>query len=156
MSKFNNLHIAIDLTESKRDQALAELQRHRVSHVHALEQMNQLQQYSDEIEGRWVRTAHAGTSPELLHHHYQFMARLQQAVVLQKDALVVSLSKVKVAEEQLLQAEIRMASLKLVLTKRQADQRKLADYRDQKQMDEFAAMQTLRQVRQKLENHDGY
>jgi flagellar FliJ protein len=156
MPKFNSLRIAIDLAASKRDQAFAALQRQRYSHDHAMGQMDQLQQYSNETEERWARSAQAGTSPELLHHHYQFMARLQQAVVLQKDALAGSLLKIKAAEETLLQEEIRMASLKVVLTKRQADQIKQMDRRDQKQMDEFAAMQTLRQMRQKLENHDVY
>jgi flagellar FliJ protein len=156
MYKFNSLRIAIDLATSKRDQALAAVQKQRFSHDHAMGQMDQLQQYSKETEERWTRTALAGTSPELMHHHYQFMARLQQAVALQKDALDGSQLRVKAAEERLLQEELRMASLKLVLTKRQADQIKQMDRRDQRQMDEFAAMQTLRQMRQKLESHDVY
>jgi flagellar biosynthesis chaperone FliJ len=56
----------------------------------------------------------------------------------------------------LLQTEFRVASLKLVLKKRQAEQVQLAQRRDQKQMDEFAAMQTLRHMRQKTELHHGY
>jgi flagellar biosynthesis chaperone FliJ len=40
-----------------------------------------------------------------------------------------------------------------VLSKRRQEQTKIEQRRDQKQMDEFAAMQTLRQARQKLESN---
>jgi flagellar FliJ protein len=152
MSKFRGLLLAVDLAISKRDQALTVLQSFRRNHAFAQGQMDQLQQYAAETEQRWTISAQIGTSAELLHHHYQFMARLQQAVVLQQSALATSGSKVQVAQQQLLDAEFRIASLKLVLTKRQGDLAKQQQRQEQKQMDEFASMQTLRQVRLKLEN----
>jgi flagellar FliJ protein len=84
------------------------------------------------------------------------MARLQQAVELQQGALATSASKVQAAEQQLLQAEFRIASLKLVIGKRQDDLAKAQQRQEQKQMDEFASMQTLRQDRLKLENSHEY
>lgn len=155
MSKFNSLCVAIDLAESSRDQALAVLQQHRSSLAHAQDQLEQLQTYAHETESRWARNAQAGTTPELLRHHYQFMARLQQAVVLQQDVLAGSNSRLMAAQQQVLQAEIHMASLKLLLSKRQAGQLHQEQRREQKQMDEFASMQTLRQTSQKLENYHG-
>lgn len=152
MSKFRSLLLAVDLAITKRDQASAVLQTHRRNHAFAQSQMDQLQQYAAETEQRWTIGAQISTTPELLHHHYQFMARLQQAVVLQQGALATSASKVQAAEQQLLQAEFRVASLKLVLAKRQGDLSMLQQRQEQKQMDEFASMQTLRQVRLKLEN----
>ncbi len=156
MSKFNSLRVAIDLAESSRDQALAFLQQQRSSLAHAQDQMEQLQTYAHETESRWARNAQAGTTPELLRHHYQFMARLQQAVVLQQDVLTGSNNKLMAAQQQVLQAEMHMASLKLLLNKRQASQLHQQQRRDQKQMDEFASLQTLRQTRQKLEQHHGH
>lgn len=144
MSKFRSLLLAVDLAVTKRDQAVAVLQAHRHHHAFAQSQMDQLQHYATETEHRWTSSAQKGTSPELLQHHYQFMARLQQAVVLQQSALATSVSKVQAAEQQLLQAEFRIASLKLVLGKRQDDLAKLQQRQEQKQMDEFASMQTLR------------
>ena len=152
MSKFRSLLLAVDLAIAKRDQALAVLQTHRRNHAFAQSQMDQLQQYANETEQRWTVGAQKSTTPELLHHHYQFMARLQQAVVLQQGALATSASKVEAAEQHLLQAEFRIASLKLVLAKRQGELATLQQRQEQKQMDEFASMQTLRQVRLKLEN----
>ncbi len=152
MPKFRSLLLAVDLAITKRDQALAVVQTHRRNHAFAQSQMDQLQQYAAETEQRWTVGAQKSTTPELLHHHYQFMARLQQAVDLQQNALATSVSKVQAAEQMLLQAEFRIASLKLVLGKRQGDLAKVQQRQEQKQMDEFASMQTLRQVRLKLEN----
>jgi len=152
MPKFRSIRLAVDLATAKRDQALAVLQTQRRNHAFAQSQMDQLQQYATETEQRWTVGAQKSTTPELMHHHYQFMARLQQAVVLQQGALATSASKVHAAEQQLLQAEFRIASLKVVLANRQCELATLQQRQEQKQMDEFASMQTLRQVRLKLEN----
>lgn len=153
MPQFRSLHLAIDLALAKREQALSEMQKQRQAHVFANNQMSQLQQYANETEKRWTTNAQISTTPELLHHHYQFMGRLQHAILLQQSVLAASEERVKAAQQQLLQAEFRIASLKQVLVKRQADIGKLMQRRDQKQMDEFASMQILRLAREKLE-HD--
>ena len=152
MSKFKSLQLAVDLAAANRDQALADLKKQRQAHAFAQDQMNQLQQYAVETEQRWTRSAQNSTTPELMHHHYQFMGRLQQAVTLQQGVLDGSSRKVDAAQQRVLQAEFRLASLKQVLAKRQADLAKVQQRADQRQMDEFASIQTLRQVRQKMEN----
>lgn len=156
MSKFRGLRLALDLAVVKRDQAVAVLQALRRSHGFAQSQMDQLQQYATETEERWIMSAQKGTAPELLQHHYQFMARLQQAVLLQQAALEASVRKVQLAEQQVLQAEFRIASLKTVLGSRQSDLDKQIQRQEQKQMDDFASAQTMRQARQNLESNYGY
>jgi flagellar FliJ protein len=156
MHKFNSLQLAIDLASAKRDQALAELQKVRRALAFAKSQMGQLEQYAGETEQRWTRNAQAGTTPELLHHHYQFMARLQQAISLQTNVIVGSTRGVELAEQRMLQAEFRLASLKVVLTKRLAEVDKARARQDQKLTDEFAMMQTLRQRRVQTENSHGH
>ncbi|MDD4942169.1 flagellar export protein FliJ [Rhodoferax sp.] len=152
MSHFKTLQLAIDLALSKRDQALAELQKQRYALAFAHDQMNQLQQYSDETEQRWLTRAQISTTPELLLHHGQFMARLHQAIDLQQGVLLGAEQREHGAQQDLLKAELHMASLKLLMDKRRAQANQLVQRREQKQMDEFAAMQTLRQQRQILEN----
>jgi flagellar FliJ protein len=156
MHKFNSLQLAIDLASAKRDQAFAELQKVRRSHAFANSQMAQLEQYSVETEQRWTRNAQAGTTPELMHHHYQFMARLQQAIALQTDVILGYSRTVQLAEQRMLQAEFRLASLKLVLTKRLTEVDQIRQRQEQKLTDEFAAMQTLRQRRAHMENSHGH
>ena len=125
MHKFNSLQLAIDLAATKRDQALADLQKLRKAHAFANSQMAQLEQYAVETEQRWTRNAQISTTPELLHHHYQFMARLQQAISMQTTVIAGSSRTVQLAEQRMLQAELRLASLKLVLTHRLAEVDKL-------------------------------
>jgi flagellar FliJ protein len=156
MHKFNSLQLAIELASVKRDQALAELQKVRKALGFAQSQMGQLEQYARETEQRWTCNAQAGTTPELLHHHYQFMARLQQAISLQANVINGSNRTVELAEQRMLQAEFRLASLKVVLSKRLAEVDKTRQRQEQKLTDEFAMMQTLRQRRMQTENHHGH
>lgn len=156
MHKFNSLQLAIDLAAAKREQAQAELQKSHKALAFANSQMVQLEQYAVEIEQRWTRNAQAGTTAELLHHHYQFMGRLQQAIALQTNVISGSSRTVQLAEQRMLQAEFRLASLKLVLTKRLSELDKVKQRQEQKLTDEFAAMQTLRQQRTLMENSHGH
>jgi flagellar FliJ protein len=156
MPKFSSFRLAIEMAESKRDQALAELKRKRQGLAFAQSQMQQLMQYASETELRWTRNAQLSTTPELMRHHYQFMERLQQAIGLQETVLTNSQRTVQTAEQVLLQAEVRLAGLKQVLTQRLAEVDKQQQRQDQKQMDEFAALQTLRRQRNQSEHSHGY
>jgi flagellar FliJ protein len=76
MSAFRALILAIDLAATQRDQALKQLQATHKAHGFAQGQMQQLQQYAHETDQRWMQSAQRSTTPELLHHQYQFMGRL--------------------------------------------------------------------------------
>ena len=152
MANFRSLLLAIDQASLKRDQTMAQLQEVQRAHAFAQEQMTQLRQYAQETDQRWTQGAQRITTPELLQHQYQFMGRLTHAIALQEGALTSTLRRVDAARQTLLQAELRLASLKQVLAQRQATQARLQARQEQKQMDEFAAQQTLRQQRIQLEN----
>ncbi|MDR3411055.1 MAG: flagellar export protein FliJ [Formivibrio sp.] len=152
MAGQRSLLLAIDLATSRRDEALAQLQRNMRSEVFAKDQMDQLQQYAQETEARWMQGAQVSTSPEMLHHHYQFMARLNQAITLQDGVLASNRQRVEAARELLMEAEFRLASFKQVLATRQAAITKTRQRQEQKMMDEFASQQTQRQQRLQAEN----
>jgi len=144
MSVLKSLALAIELATVKRDQSgrvLAQLNR---SHVFAQDQMTQLEVYAAETDKKWTTSAQISATPELMRHHYQFMGRLYQAIELQKEVIETSSLKISAAKQQLLEADFRLASLKLVLAKKKTDLSQLQSRREQKQMDEFAAMQTRR------------
>lgn len=153
MAALKSLSLAIDLATSKRDQAQVQLQKTMQAHAFAQDQMHQLQQYAQETGQRWLQSAQNGTTPELLQHHYQFMDRLDQAMTLQQGAINSSDVRVEAARQVVLQAEFRLASFRQVLTSRQAGVAKVLYRRDQKQMDEFAALQIQRQIRLQAENN---
>ncbi len=152
MAGQRSLQLAIDLATARRDEAHAQLQKNVYAESFAHDQMQQLQQYAQETEQRWMQGAQISTSPELLHHHYQFMARLNQAISLQDGVLASSRQRVEAARQVLMSAEFRLASFKQVLATRQAAAAKTRQRQEQKQMDEFASQQYQRQQRLQAEN----
>ena len=152
MSDQKSLLLAIDLATARRDEAQTQLQRSKQTEAFAQDQMQQLQQYAQETEQRWMQSAQVSTSPEMLQHHYQFMARLNQAIQLQEGVLINNRQRVDAARQALVQAEARLASFKQVLAIRRAALTKTRQRQEQKQMDEFASQQSQRQQRLHAEN----
>lgn len=142
MSVIKSLLLAIDLATRKRDQASQMVMGVQNAQMFAQQQMGQLQTYATETEARWRAAAQVMTTPELMQHHYQFMDRLHHAIGLQESALENAARKTEAAKRLALEAEFRLVNLKQVLKKKQADMSILESRREQKQMDEFAAMQT--------------
>lgn len=152
MTGQKSLLLAIDLATSRRDEAQTQLQKNVQAEAFAQDQMQQLQQYAQETEQRWLQGAQVSTSPEMLHHHYQFMGRLNQAIVLQEGVLANHQQRVNAARQVLMQAEFRLMSFKQVLASRHATEMKAHQRQEQKQMDELAGLQTQRQQRLQAEN----
>ena len=142
MSALKSFILAIEMATRKRDQASQGLMHAQNAYLFAQDQMAQLQTYAAETESRWTAAAQISTSPELMRHHYQFMGRLHQAIELQKGALENEVRKVDFAKKVVLEAEFRLVSLNQVLEKKQAGMALLQSRREQKQMDEFAAMRS--------------
>jgi|GEM_PF-1903422 len=148
MTTHKSIVLAIELAESQRDQAWARLQKTRQADVQAQAQMRQLTDYLQEKEQRWLHDgAQTTVSAELLHHHYQFVGRLTQAIELQQRALLDSQQRVELAEQALLACEVRLASFRQLLVSRRQVQAQQRLRREQKQMDEFAQQQVQRQQR---------
>ena len=142
MSAIKSLLLAIDMATRKRDQASQGLMHAQRTYLFAQDQMAQLETYATETESRWTTAARISTSPEMMRHHYQFMGRLHHAIGLQKGAVEHESRKVDISKQLVLEAEFRLASLKQVLKKKQADQVILQSRREQKQMDEFASLRS--------------
>ena len=144
MSAVRSFLLAIDLATRQRDGTAQALMRVQNSCLFAQDQMSQLEVYAAETASRWTAAAQSGTTPELLRHHYQFLDRLQQAIGLQQGVLAAESGKLAHAKRLVLEAEFRLVSLQQVLKKKQAGLALIQSRREQKQMDEFAALQTRR------------
>ncbi len=139
MSLLKTLQLAITVAGRKRDeagQALAQAQQRQLA---AQQQLEQLRGYAHETEARWASQARVCAMPELMHHHYQFMARLDQAVQMQQRAVADQAQWVALAQKALLAAELRVATLRQVLAHKQAEIDRVQRRREQRQMDEMAA-----------------
>lgn len=152
MSAQRSILLAIDLASAQRDQAQARLQKAFQADAFARAQMQQLTDYLQETEQRWMSGAKISVAPELLRHQYQFVARLMQAIELQDSVIDGTRQRMETAQQELLRAEQRLASFKQLLQARlaAADQRRRRI--EQKQMDEFATLLVQRHRKLQAEN----
>lgn len=139
------LMVAVEAAARQRDDARRVLQNTRSAQMAAQNQMEQLQAYADETEGRWGMCANAVMAPEVMYHHFQFMDRLAHAIGLQTTVVKDHDRRVAQAQQALLQTELRLTSLKKLTDKRGQEIEQAHARRDQKQTDERAALQYIQQ-----------
>lgn len=135
------LSVALEMALRQRDEARRLLQDARGARQAAQDQLDQLEGYARETQNRWGMRPNAAVQPEVMYHHYQFMGRLDHAMGLQTGVVGNHAERVSVAEKSLLEAELRLASLKKLVEKRQRDALQAQARREQKQTDERAALQ---------------
>ena len=141
MSSLNALAVAVEAASRKRDDARRVLQDTQAAQQAALAQLEQLEGYARETEARWGVKADTAMKPEVMYHHYQFMNRLGHAAGLQTGVVGEHALRVEGARQALLQAELRLASLRKVVDKRRQELELALIRREQKQTDERAALQ---------------
>ncbi len=144
MSAVKSVLLAIDVAARQRDGAGKVLARIQRNWRGAQDQMDQLEAYAADTESKWAVSARVQVMPEIVRHYYQFTDRLQQAITLQRNALAGLHREFSAAKKLLLDAEIRIASLNRLLGRKHSDLHRLQAGREQKQLDEFSAMQHRR------------
>lgn len=139
MSSLNAFVVAVDLAVRQRDAARQRFQDLQGARQAAQAQLDQLSGYAADTQQRWGMREGAAVQPEVMRHHYQFMGRLDHAMGLQTQAVSGQDQRVHQAGQALLQAELRLASLRKVLEHRRADLARQQQRREQKQTDERAS-----------------
>ena len=140
MTKPNALSVAVEMATRQRDEARRVLQHAQGAQRAAQDQLQVLQGYAQETENRWGMRAQATVAPEVMFHHYHFMGRLDHAAGLQSGVVDDHAKRVALAQQQLRDAEVRLASLRKLLEKRQMEALQAQARRDQKMTDERAAL----------------
>ena len=136
--------MAIELATKQRDacqRKVAVLEKNLMS-VNA--QFEQLQSYAADKDCGWTNSESRGVSAEIVRHHYQFVARLQQAMGMQADVVTRVMAQVEAAKKALVAQEIRLDGLSKVFDRRLNAKAKLVLRRDQKITDEFASQNYAR------------
>ena len=140
MTKPNALSVAVEMATRQRDEARRVLQHAQGAQRAAQDQLQVLQGYAQETENRWGMRAQATVAPEVMFHHYHFMGKLDHAAGLQSGVVDDQAQRVALAQQQLRDAEVRLASLRKLLEKRQMEALQAQARRDQKMTDERAAL----------------
>lgn len=140
MSVLSALKVAIEVAERKRDtarQTLLDLEHIAQS---GQAQLQQLSGYAQETQQRWGAREGAQLKPEVLYHHYQFQGKLDHAIHLQNQTVETQAQRVAQGRHMLLQAELRVQSLKKMQARKQQELLTAQARRDQKQTDERAML----------------
>ena len=135
------LAIAVEVAERQRDGLRRQLQDALSGAQAAGAQLEQLQGYAGETQNRWGVQANAQRKPEVLFHHMHFMDRLHHAMGLQDSVVADHGRRVGMAQQALLAAELRLASLTKLIGQRRSELAQQQARREQKQTDERAALQ---------------
>ena len=156
MSKLKSVLLAIEHATRHRDELAKTVARVERAVVFVHQQMAQLQGYATDTDTRWIGSGARSLSTELLHHHYQFMDRLQQAIAMQSGVISGVERQQEMAKANLLQAEFRLSGLNKMLKTRKTQLMHGQRAREQRQTDEFAAMQHARNRAQPMsgERHE--
>lgn len=132
------LQTLLQQAEAERDRAQAALRRAEDQAARARQQAQQLHAYRGEYQQRWSgQFARQGTM-EIVHCYQNFALRLDEAVVQQQRQSDAADATTERLRQALLGAEMRVAAVKKLIERRQAEQRRADDRREQRQTDETA------------------
>jgi flagellar FliJ protein len=139
MSSLQPLLILLDQHERKRDAAIAAHHRALAASQAAAHQASELLSYRQQYEQRWHTQFASGGQIQLVNCYQGFTERLSMAVEQQNTIADLAKRQVDAALGALQEIEMRCASVRKLIERRELEQRLVADRRDQKQTDEFAA-----------------
>lgn len=151
MAAIRSFDLAIELATQRRDEAARRLAGAQRTQQHAESQLTQLTDYVGETDARIVRKTDHALSMEVLRHHYQFMARLQEAIRLQSDAVRSAQRHIDGARAELAKTETAVMGLIKVRDARVAQMRLAQGRREQAVGDELATQLHMRRAKETSE-----
>jgi flagellar FliJ protein len=145
------LQVLLEQAEQDRDEALArQVQAERALQA-AQAQQAQLHDYRSEYENRWGSQFRQGVTMTLVQCYQDFVGRLHGAVDLQGQQVERAQHALERVRHETLAAELRVASVRKLMERREGALLRQSDRRDQKSQDEMAsraAWQRLHEQRQ--------
>jgi flagellar FliJ protein len=136
--------------ERERDDALADVQRAIAAHQAAQAQADSLVAYRGEYEGRFREQFSRSSSVDVLQCYQGFNTRLTQAIDQQQQIASHAEIKVERCRGVVREQEMRVASVRKLIERRVQELRLVADRREQKQTDEFAARAAWSRLQQSM------
>lgn len=145
MNNIRTLNKVVELAGKRRDEALSALGQLQRELQVAREQMHQLQAYAQEAQQRWInRSSSSGVDAAWLHHHRQFMQKIDHAMAFQRGVLANREDLIGRAQAQVYAAERDLAGLRKYTERKQEALDLRALRQDQKATDEMALTMHLR------------
>jgi flagellar FliJ protein len=140
----STLSLLLERAEAERDTAAQSLHQANAQAQAARAQHGELAGYRQEYQQRWTQNFAQATTMDIVACYQSFGQRLNQAVDTQGHVAQHADQRQTHAREALRQAELRVAALRQLIARRQAEAAKLAQRQEQRAADEFAARAHLR------------
>ncbi|QPF73107.1 flagellar export protein FliJ [Roseateles sp. DAIF2] len=140
------LTILLERAEAERDTALSQLQELQRQADAARAQADQLGEYRHQYQQRWTQQFTQRTTIDIVGHYQNFGQRLDQAIDQQGSVSRFADQRVERARAVLKELELRVASVRKLLERRQHELLRSALRREQKVTDEQAARAALAQM----------
>jgi flagellar protein FliJ len=140
----STLSLLLERAESERDAAAQALHAASNQAQAARVQHGELAGYRQEYQQRWTQSFAQATTMDIVGCYQSFGRRIDQAVDTQGHVVHHADQRQQRAREALRQAELRVAALRQLIARRQAEADKLVQRREQRADDEFAARAHLR------------
>lgn len=140
MSELRTLQLLLEQAEQARDAALMALQQAEARAAQAHAQARELGSYRQQYDQRWLaQFQNEGAGVQILQAQQQFGQRLSDAIAQQGSTAALLDARVANARQQLQERELRVASVRKLIERRQAELLSKQLRAEQKISDEFAA-----------------
>ena len=138
MNRLALLHTLLEREKKRRDEQMAQV-RNAVANAEAQQQQaDGLTTYRSEYCQKWSAQFRQSAQMEILRSYHGFLARLDQAIAQQVSVIEHAKRMVEAQRQKLVEREIRVATVERLIKRREALLAKLADRREQKNLDEMA------------------
>ena len=138
MKRLALLRTLLGREQKRRDEQMAAV-RNAVANVEAQQQQaDGLTGYRSEYCQKWSAQFQQAAQMEILRSYHGFLSRLDQAISQQQSVVEHARRMVDAQRQRLVEREIRVATVERLIKRREALLAKVADRRDQKNLDEMA------------------
>ena len=138
MKRLVLLKTLLEREQKRRDEQMASVGAAAANAEAQQQQADGLSTYRSEYCQKWSAQFQQAAQMEILRSYHGFLSRLDQAISQQQSVLDHAGRMVEVQRQRLVEREIRVATVERLIKRREVLLAKIADRRDQKDLDELA------------------
>ena len=138
MKRLALLRTLLEREQKRRDEQMAAVRSAVANAESQQQQADGLVEYRTEYCRKWSAQFQQAAQMEILRSYHGFLSRLEQAITQQKSVVEHAHRMVEAQRQRLVEREIRVATVERLIKRREAMLAKVADRRDQKNLDELA------------------
>ena len=138
MKRLALLKMLLEREQKRRDEQMAQVRNAVANAESQQQQADGLTTYRSEYCQKWSAQFQKAAQMEILRSYHGFLSRLDQAISQQQSVIEHAQRMVEIQRQRLSEREIRVATVERLIKRREALLAKVADRRDQKNLDELA------------------